>query len=85
MEKSNPEKETVAELLNINLEVGWNCNYDCENCYRFFECPSPYKEQIYDRGRMAKIKENLTDVKTIIAVLSGKGGVGKSTVSSQFS
>jgi hypothetical protein len=84
MTKSQPETEALAELLQINLEVGWNCNFDCENCYRFFECSSPYKEQIYGRGRMEGIEENLAHIKTIIAILSGKGGVGKSTVSSQL-
>lgn len=84
MKKSPPETEAIAELLHINVEIGWNCNFDCENCYRFFECPSPYKNKVYERGRMAKIRENLARVKTIIAVLSGKGGVGKSTVSAQI-
>jgi Mrp family chromosome partitioning ATPase len=84
MKESSTEKEKLVELLGINLEIGWNCNYDCENCYRFFDCPSPHKHRVYGRGRMAKIKENLANIKTVVAILSGKGGVGKSTVSSQL-
>jgi len=78
------EDNRQVDLLKINVEVGWNCNFNCEDCYRFFDCPSPLKFQIYSRGRMEKIEERLSRVGHIIAVLSGKGGVGKSTVSANL-
>jgi len=77
-------KEDVPDILNINVEVGWNCNYDCKNCYRFFECRSPFKEQIIARGRIAEIRKNLSKIETILVIMGGKGGVGKSTLSSQL-
>nr|CBX30520.1 hypothetical protein N47_K27600 [uncultured Desulfobacterium sp.] len=66
------------------MEAGWNCNYDCKSCYRFFECPSPFKEQILAQGRMGQIRDNLSEIEIILIIMGGKGGVGKSTVSSQL-
>lgn len=77
-------EEEVPDVLNINVEVGWNCNYDCKNCYRFFECRSPFKEQVFARGRIAEIRKNLSKIETILVIMGGKGGVGKSTLSSQL-
>ena len=76
--------EVVPDILNINVEVGWNCNYDCKNCYRFFDCKSPFKEQAFIRGRPAAIRKNLSGIETILVIMGGKGGVGKSTLSSQL-
>ena len=76
--------EVVPDILNINVEVGWNCNYDCKNCYRFFDCRSPFKEQAFIRGRPAAIRKNLSGIETILVIMGGKGGVGKSTLSSQL-
>ena len=50
-----------------------DCNYDCENCASAEGCASKIqKAKLNDRSR----------IKRIVAVLSGKGGVGKSFVTS---
>ena len=77
-------EENTADILKINMEAGWNCDYDCKNCYRFFECRSPFKDQVFAQGRTVEIGENLSGIKTILVSMGGKGGVGKSTLSSQL-
>jgi ATP-binding protein involved in chromosome partitioning len=78
------EAEKPVELLKINVEQGWNCDLNCMDCYRFFECPSDHKYHIYNLGRLVKVKERLSGIKHKIGILSGKGGVGKSTVTANL-
>ena len=78
------EKDNMRELVKINAEVGWNCDYVCQDCYRFFECSSPNKEAFYKGPRTEGIARNLSQVKHIVAVMSGKGGVGKSIISANL-
>lgn len=76
--------EQVRDLIRINAELGWNCDFRCEDCYRFFDCPSPRREEFYQGIRIETIAENLKNVKHIVAVMSGKGGVGKSIISANL-
>lgn len=69
----------MTELLKINYGV--NCDNRCENCPYYFQCESERKFLIYDRGRMDLVREKMAKIKHKIAVIGGKGGVGKSTVS----
>ncbi len=78
------EQNKLVDLIKINVEVGWNCDFNCKDCYRFFECPSPRRQEFYQSGRVKKITENLSNVEHIIAVMSGKGGVGKSIISANL-
>ncbi len=77
-------KDKKADLLRINVEMGWNCDFRCEDCYRFFECQLPHRQEFYRSSRIEAIAENLSNVKHIIAVMSGKGGVGKSIISANL-
>lgn len=75
-------KEKYTKLLRANVD-NWACDLYCEDCYRFFECPYPLRPERYQK-RMEAIAKNLKNVKHIIPVLSGKGGVGKSIISANL-
>jgi len=71
----------VAEDRHItNIQVGLGCDRNCAACARFFDCTSPLKADLYKAPALRKIQKRLADIKYKIAILSGKGGVGKSTV-----
>ncbi len=78
------EQDKLVELVAINAEVGWNCNFHCEDCYRFFACPSDRKAEFFHSARAESVNRNLSSVGHIILVMSGKGGVGKSIVSANL-
>jgi len=78
------DREPLVNLIHINAEVGWNCDFRCEDCYRFFDCPSSRREEFYRGSRAQTIEANLHRVKHIVAVMSGKGGVGKSIISANL-
>ena len=53
-----------------------NCTHDCENC------PSAQGCGEFDPKSLLEEENKLSNVKKVIAVVSGKGGVGKSLVTS---
>ncbi|MEM2110343.1 MAG: Mrp/NBP35 family ATP-binding protein [Candidatus Bathyarchaeia archaeon] len=53
------------------------CNGKCESCSKTNECLDPRKEKWKEQQRL---KQKISKIKHKIAVISGKGGVGKSTV-----
>ncbi len=72
----------VCDVLDV--EMGDRCDYDCKNCHKYFKCVSPYKGYILSQGRLKEIVKNIHGIKSILVVMGGKGGVGKSTISSQL-
>jgi ATP-binding protein involved in chromosome partitioning len=77
------ENEKLPELIKINVDYGCY-GKRCEDCGKFFECLYPKKYEMYKHGRVEKIKEKMSRIKHKVAVMSGKGGVGKSTVTSNL-
>ena len=53
------------------------CDGKCESCSKKSNCTDPQKEMWEEQQRL---KQNISKIKHKIAVISGKGGVGKSTV-----
>ncbi|MEE9400059.1 MAG: P-loop NTPase, partial [Dehalococcoidales bacterium] len=78
------EQYEPVDLIRINAELDWKCNFRCEDCYRFFDCPSPRKQEFYRSSRMKAMAKNLSNIGHIIVVMSGKGGVGKSIISANL-
>jgi ATP-binding protein involved in chromosome partitioning len=67
------------DLLKINY--GITCTSNCIDCPYYFSCTSDVKKSINKVGRMEVIRERMSKIKHKVAVIGGKGGVGKSTVS----
>lgn len=70
--------ETKREIMAINVDL--SCDKRCEACEKFFECDAEDKNKIFERRRMAMAKKRMADIKFKIAVVGGKGGVGKTLV-----
>ncbi len=71
------------EVLKLNIDL--ECDKKCESCEKFFDCTNPEKWKIYNRRRMALAKKTMAKIKHKIAVAGGKGGTGKSTLTSNLS
>jgi Mrp family chromosome partitioning ATPase len=65
------------EIVKMNVDN--SCDFVCEACSRYFGCALPEKVEIFDRGRMDIAARNMARIRYKIVVLSGKGGVGKTT------
>lgn len=76
------EERAAREVLAINVEL--RCDYKCELCERFFDCRDPRKEKVYRRRRMSQAIYKMADIKHKIAISGGKGGVGKSLVTTNL-
>lgn len=68
----------------VQLQVDMSCDEKCEQCERFFKCQNPKKLEIFDRRRMARARATMAKIKYKIAVCAGKGGVGKSTMTTNI-
>lgn len=64
------------EIVAINVDL--SCDSQCEECEKFFECEAPQKQEMFDRRRMGLARAAMAKIKHKIAVVGGKGGVGKS-------
>ena len=74
--------DQTFEIVKMNVDN--SCDFVCEACSRYFGCTLPEKVDIKDRGRMDIAARNMARIKRKIAILSGKGGVGKSTISTSI-
>ena len=63
----------------VNLQVSMGCDKNCEPCAKYFDCTSKLRYDIYKNPALRKIEARMAKIKHKIAIMSGKGGVGKST------
>ncbi|MDO8723184.1 MAG: P-loop NTPase [Syntrophales bacterium] len=75
----NEQKLEGKAVLKLNID--FECDFKCESCEKFFDCDHPEKMKIYNRRRMSLAKKTMAKIKHKIAVVGGKGGTGKSTMS----
>ena len=76
------QQDQTFEIVKMNVDN--SCDFVCEACSRYFGCTLEEKVDINDRGRMDIAAQNMSQIKYKIAVLSGKGGVGKTTTSTNL-
>ncbi len=76
------EDLSEKEVLKINIMM--KCDYKCEDCEKFFECNDPMKEKMFRRRRMVGAIKKMRGIKHKIAISAGKGGVGKSLLSTNL-
>lgn len=76
--------ETEAKSGIKRLQVDFTCDFKCESCERFFQCKNPEKLKIFDRRRMARARKTMAKIRRKVAICAGKGGVGKSMITSNL-
>lgn len=68
----------------VKMNVDNSCDFVCEACSRYFGCTLPERVDMQDRGRMDIAARKMEQIKKKIVILSGKGGVGKTTVATNL-
>jgi ATP-binding protein involved in chromosome partitioning len=81
VDKKTEDKQNI-EILQYNVDL--RCDYKCADCSRYFDCTDKRKADILNYWAYKATNERMKDVKHKLVVLSGKGGVGKSTVSANL-
>jgi len=82
--------EKVVEIDKLKkgikeLQIDMNCTFHCEACEKFFKCKSPEKLKIFERRRMSRVLKVMSGIDHKVAICAGKGGVGKSLFTTNFS
>jgi Mrp family chromosome partitioning ATPase len=79
---SNRDQQTF-EIVKMNVDN--SCDFVCEACSRYFGCTLPERVDMQHRGRMDIAAQKMAQIRKKIVILSGKGGVGKTTTATNLS
>jgi ATP-binding protein involved in chromosome partitioning len=79
---THKESKKIKGITSFNVNL--SCVVDdetnrisCEKCEKFFDCNDENKWSVYNYGRLALAKRKMALIKYKIAIVGGKGGVGK--------
>lgn len=71
-----------SEIVQLNAD--FTCTGNCEGCSRYFDCTDPRRGDIFYGPYYKLLEDRMGGIKHKIAVMSGKGGVGKSMVTANL-
>ena len=78
------QKEVFKNRDIYGIAADFNCTGECDFCEQFFQCKQERKWDILKQRRMSRVTATMSKIKYKIAVIGGKGGVGKSLFSANL-
>lgn len=76
------ESKKIKDITGFNVNLSCvvdsgNRRMACEKCEKFFSCKDENKWEVYKAGRLGLARQRMAQIKYKIAIVGGKGGVGK--------
>lgn len=71
-----------SEIVQLNAD--FTCTGRCAGCSRYFDCTDPRREEMFHDRYYAMLEERMMGIGCKIAIMSGKGGVGKSMLTANL-
>ncbi|MDP2662587.1 MAG: P-loop NTPase [Dehalococcoidia bacterium] len=89
MTRTRGNTNAIKNIQSFNVNL--SCVIDpatrkiaCERCEKFFDCANEDKWKIYGGGRLSQAREKMASIKYKLAIVGGKGGVGKTALATNL-